>query len=67
MKNSLKILLLAFLGGVAGAFVFQKIISPNRVTEVVSEIPATIQTKNFEYRTAARSYIGGNDIANVDF
>ncbi len=67
MKNSLKILVLAFLGGIAGAFVFQQILSPNSVTEVIKEVPATVQTRNFNYKEPINSNIGERSIANVDF
>lgn len=48
MKNNIKIVLLAFVGGLVGAFTYQRLVQPTEVTEVIREVPATYQKANNE-------------------
>jgi|GEM_PF-5677763 len=48
MKGTLKIVVVAFLAGLAGAFVFQEFISPEPVTEIIRESPAQIARANYK-------------------
>lgn len=66
MKNSLKIILLAFVGGLAGAFVFQQISEPQRVTEIIRETPTAIHANNNAYPYPTHSNIDG-DRVSTDF
>lgn len=46
MKNNFKIILIAFLSGLGGAFLYQQIIQTNEVTEVIREVPTYQQVSN---------------------
>lgn len=46
MKSSFKIILIAFLSGLGGAFLYQEVLSPDGVTEVIREIPTYQQANN---------------------
>ena len=48
MKLTIKIIVLSFVSGVAGAFVFQQFINPNPVTEIIREVPARLTNAGFE-------------------
>ncbi|MCE7993750.1 MAG: PDZ domain-containing protein [Roseivirga sp.] len=48
MKGTFKIVAIAFLAGLAGAFVFQEFISPEPVTEIIRESPAQIAQASFK-------------------
>lgn len=48
MKGTFKIVAIAFLAGLAGAFVFQEFISPESVTEIIRESPAQIAQASFK-------------------
>ncbi|MGW8121636.1 S1C family serine protease [Roseivirga echinicomitans] len=47
MKSTAKIILLAFIAGLAGAFVFQQFLSPNQMKEVIKEAPATFKQVSY--------------------
>lgn len=47
MKSTAKIIFLAFVAGLAGAFVFQQFLSPTQVNEVIREIPADVRQANY--------------------
>lgn len=47
MKSTAKIMLLAFVAGLAGAFTFQQFFSRPQVTEVITESPANLQQANY--------------------
>ncbi|WP_420385193.1 S1C family serine protease [Roseivirga sp.] len=46
MKSSFKIILIAFLSGLGGAFLYQEVLQPTQVTEVVREVPTYQQANN---------------------
>lgn len=46
MKSNFKIILVAFLAGLGGAFIYQEFIQQERVTEIVREVPAFQQVSN---------------------
>ena len=46
MKGTFKIVALAFLAGLAGAYIFQEFISKPVVTEVIREVPAATRSVN---------------------
>ncbi|NVJ46525.1 MAG: trypsin-like peptidase domain-containing protein [Cytophagia bacterium] len=46
MKSNFKIILVAFLAGLGGAFIYQEFIQEERVTEIVREVPAFQQVSN---------------------
>ncbi len=48
MKSKIAIVLIAFVGGIAGAFTYQKLSNPNTITEVIREVPANFQQANYE-------------------
>lgn len=48
MKGTFKIVLIAFLAGLAGAYIFQEFISPDKVTEIIRETPTTARQVNYE-------------------
>ena len=66
MKSVLKIALIAFIGGLAGAFVYQQFINPNQVTQIVREVPS-IQAKAFDYRPNHYTENLTSEVANLDF
>ena len=47
MKSTAKIILLAFVAGLAGAFTFQQFLSPAQVNEVIREVPANVRQANY--------------------
>ncbi len=47
LKSKLSIVGLAFLSGLAGAFVFLAFIAPNPVTEVIREVPAQVEQTSY--------------------
>jgi Do/DeqQ family serine protease len=47
MKSAAKIIILAFVAGVAGAFTFQQFLSPTQVNEIYREEPAVLQQANY--------------------
>lgn len=47
MKSAAKIILLAFVAGLAGAFVFQQFLSPAQVNEIIREVPANIRQASY--------------------
>jgi serine protease Do len=47
MKSTVKIILLAFVAGIAGAFTFQQFLSPTQVNEIIREEPAQLQRANY--------------------
>ncbi len=49
MKNNFKIVLIAFFSGLAGAFLYQEVIQPKEVTEVIREIPTYQQASYSSY------------------
>ena len=62
MKSKLIIVALAFLGGLAGAFVFTGFIAPTPVTEIIREIPAAVENASY------RDYNVNNNAAHlIDF
>ena len=62
MKSKLTIVALAFLSGLAGAFVFIGFIAPKPVTEIIREVPAPVENANY------RNYSYDNTVVNsVDF
>ena len=54
MKVSMKIVVLAFLAGLAGAFIFQEFMAKPVVTEIIREVPAT--TRSVNHVSDERSY-----------
>lgn len=62
--KSLKILVLAFVGGIAGAFVFQQFFQPKQITEVIREVPS-VQARNIEVPRNSSSNL--NAMASTDF
>lgn len=48
MKSKIAIVLIAFVGGIAGAFTYQKLSTPSTITEVIREVPASFQQANYE-------------------
>jgi S1-C subfamily serine protease len=66
MKNSIKVLVMAFLGGLAGAFVFQQLMGQPQVTEIVRETP-TIQANHRMYDSPIENDILDTELTNVDF
>ena len=48
MKGTVKIVLIAFIAGLAGAFTFQRFLSPEPVTEVIREVPAQIEQASYK-------------------
>lgn len=55
MKSNFKIILVAFLAGLGGAFIYQEFIQQERVTEIVREVPAFQQVSNTMDYEPARS------------
>jgi len=51
MKGTLKIVVVAFLAGLAGAFIFQEFIGKPAVTEVIREVPAETRSVSFDGST----------------
>lgn len=47
MKSTAKIILLAFVAGLAGAFTFQQWLSPTQVKEVIREVPSSYRQANY--------------------
>ena len=47
MKSTAKIILLAFVAGLAGAFTFQQFLSPAQVNEVIREVPTNVRQANY--------------------
>ncbi len=47
MKSKIAIVLIAFVGGIAGAFTYQKLSNTNTITEVIREVPANFQQANY--------------------
>lgn len=47
MKGTLKVVMLAFLAGLAGAFVFQEFMAKTPVTEIIREAPAQVTQARF--------------------
>ena len=62
--KSLKILVLAFVGGIAGAFVFQQFFQPKQITEVIREVPS-VQARNIEVPRNSSSNLDA--MASTDF
>ena len=60
MKRNLSIILSAFIGGIAGAFIYQKKLSPQPPIQVIHEAPAFQRTN---YVRAAKN----DKIASIDF
>ena len=46
MKSNFKIVLIAFLSGLGGAFLYQRVLQPTTVTEVIREVPTYQQANN---------------------
>jgi len=67
MKKNIKFILLAFIGGLAGAFAYQQFVQPTEVTEVIREVPSYQNTNNETYFET----VAGDNIAKsalpVDF
>ncbi|MFT6054185.1 MAG: Do/DeqQ family serine protease [Roseivirga sp.] len=51
MKSTAKIILLAFVAGIAGAFTFQQFLGPTQVNEIYREAPAVLQQANYSNNT----------------
>ncbi|MBO3699029.1 S1C family serine protease [Roseivirga sp. E12] len=64
MKSKIVIVLIAFIGGIAGAFTYQKLSNTTTITEVVREIPTNFQQANYE---PAERYEGASAALPVDF
>ena len=47
MKSTAKIILLAFVAGLAGAFTFQQFLVAAQVNEVIREVPANVRQANY--------------------
>ena len=47
MKSAAKIILLAFMAGLAGAFVFQQYLSPAQINEVIREVPTSFRQASY--------------------
>lgn len=67
MKNSIKITLIAFASGLAGAFFFQQFLAKEQITEIVREVPATVETGKFDYAPDSYTNSLAESAANVDF
>ena len=46
MQSNFKIILIAFLAGLGGAFIYQEFIQQDQITEIVREVPAYQQVSN---------------------
>jgi len=66
MKNVLKLMVIAFISGIAGAYVYQSFISPTEVREIVRETPV-MQAKSYTYEPDLYDNKLDAEIANVDF
>lgn len=55
MKSNFKIVLIAFLSGLGGAFLYQRVLQPTTVTEVIREVPTYQQANNTVYEPSASS------------
>lgn len=49
MKGVFKLVIVAFVSGLAGAFVYQEFLQKNQVTEIIREVPAAVQTGSLNY------------------
>lgn len=67
MKNVLKLFVIAFVSGLAGAFVYQNYLAPQQVTEIVREVPSAVQARSFEYTPDRYSSNIDGEAVNLDF
>ena len=69
MKSKLTIVALAFLSGLAGAFVFLGFIAPVPVTEIIREVPAQVENASYRsfdnYSNSAASLVDFRDAAEA--
>ena len=67
MKSTAKIILLAFVAGLAGAFVFQQFLSPAQVNEVIREVPANVRQVSYSTEDNSRNRAARPFEAPADF
>lgn len=69
MKSSFKIILIAFLSGLGGAFLYQQVLQPAQITEVIREVPTYQQANNTKTYEPEPEYTTGSASAAlpVDF
>lgn len=67
MKGTLKIVVVAFLAGLAGAFVFQEFIGPQQITEIIRESPAQISQASYSNNEPDTPSLNVPANAPVDF
>jgi len=59
MKNVLKLVVVAFISGLAGAFVYQNFMAPKEIREVIREVPAVQANEDY--------YPSKDLISNLDY
>lgn len=67
MKSVLKLVVVAFVSGLAGAYVYQHLFSPNEIREIIREVPAAVQANSINYPDDIYDERRDAAVANLEF